>query len=179
MNFTNEQRFIIAMIADLYRKPENRQIQTKDIDMIMDAISSGHDWGIDWAFNGLFPEETDSKSDVDFVVDVLDMWQFIETGFEALPEADKQKVRDSDEFMGVSPKFAGFDGNNESNLMAIARFLIHRLDRFTHFAKRELNSHAPKSTRYRQMLMVWSGIRPKLGDRRISVDDLIALLARN
>lgn len=45
--------------------------------------------------------------------------------------------------LGYLPKFAGFDGNNETSLMSIASFIVEKMDRFPRFKKHDFNSHAP------------------------------------
>jgi uncharacterized protein YfbU (UPF0304 family) len=73
-------------------------------------------------------------------------------------------------------KFIGFDGNNESELMGIARFLIDDMERFTSFKGRELNSHMPTRSMYRRMLSVFEPIRKTLVGVELSADQLITIL---
>ena len=48
------------------------------------------------------------------------MWSFIEERVEKLEPSDLEKVKAAN--YGHVPEFAGFDGNNESELMNIAHF---------------------------------------------------------
>ena len=73
-------------------------------------------------------------------------------------------------------RFAGFDGNNESTYLGIARFLIHEMDRFNGFKKHDLDSHAPSTGRYRRMLEAFLPLPPGLGHEGLTVDQLIKIL---
>lgn len=167
LNFTKEQRLMLLMICDLYKKPENREF---DADLIAKAIVGGHDWAIDWKYGAIFPEEPDSERDVSFVGDVLDMWKFIENGYSKLKAADQSNF-------GKNPKFVGFDGNNETNLMGIAQMMVDNLGRFDHFKGRSMNSHSHKAARYQRMLGKWPDIRARLHDRDMTEDEIIELIS--
>jgi uncharacterized protein YfbU (UPF0304 family) len=175
LNFTSEQRFILAVLCDLYRKPDERQL---DPAIIMDAIVGGHDWALEWKYGAYLPEEVDSEEAVNFVADVLDMWRFLEDGYTLLSEDEKKSVKDAVPYLGDGPKFIGFDGNNETNYHSIALTMVDTLGRFEKFKGRDLNSHMPKIARYAQMLEKWKVIRPNLSDRGIVVDEFINILSR-
>lgn len=114
--------------------------------------------------------------DVSFVVDVLDMWNFIERAYEELTDSDKKRIAEEAEPFGEHVTFLGFDGNNEASLLGIARFLINDLERFSRFEGRDLNSHSPTIDKYRRMLRVFSELRPQLAGRELDADELIQLL---
>jgi uncharacterized protein len=174
LNFTKEQRLILLMICDLYKEPENREFNAE---MIASAIVGGHDWAIEWEYGAIFPEKPDSQEQVSFVGDVLDMWRFIEHGYSKLTTPDRNKIEGAVPYRGKDPKFAGFDGNNETTLMAIARMMIDGLGRFESFKGRSLNSHSPSVARYSAMLKKWPDIRAKLHSRDMTADEIIELLS--
>lgn len=174
LNFTKEQRLMLLMICDLYKKPEKREFNPE---IIASAIVGGHDWAIDWEYGAVFPEKPDSDADVSFVTDVLDMWRFIESGYSKLKAPDKSKIEAAVPHRGKDPKFPGFDGNNETSYMGIARMMIDGLGRWDSFKGRSLNSHMPTVSRYRKMLPKWPDIRNKLHDREMSADEIIELLS--
>ena len=60
------------------------------------------------------------------VVNVLDMWSFIEEAYEKLSYDQKAQIEREAEPLGKHVMFAGFDGNNESRQIGIARFLIEK-----------------------------------------------------
>ncbi|UIY25906.1 YfbU family protein [Rhizobium leguminosarum] len=177
LSFTPEQRFIIALICDLYKEPAKRELNP---DLIMNAVYGGHDWALTWEYNGVFPSEIDTPENVSFVVDTLDMWNFIESGYAKLGAEDKEKVKGEVAYLGdEGPKFPGFDGNNESEYMSIAWMLTEKLGRFVSLKNRgSLNSHMPVVSRYREMLVPWRDIRPTLGMGEMTAEQIIQLLTR-
>lgn len=58
-----------------------------------------------------------------FVGDVLDMWDRIEAGYAQLSKNARAALEDAAAPFGKNPKFPGFDGNNEGELLGIASFL--------------------------------------------------------
>ncbi|WP_340668843.1 YfbU family protein [Bradyrhizobium ottawaense] len=174
LNFTKEQRLMLLMICDLYKKPDNREFNAE---LISRAIVGGHDWAIEWEYGAIFPEKPDTDNDVSFVTDVLDMWRFIEHGYSKLSGPDRSKIEAAVPYRGKDPKFIGFDGNNETNLMGIAQMMIDGLGRFESFKGRSLNSHSPSVARYSAMLKKWPDIRNKLHSREMTADEIIELLS--
>lgn len=67
------------------------------------------------------------------VVDILDIWSFLEAAFEKLPPADKEKVAKDGVVYGDTVEFAGFDSNNGDHY-SVAPFLVPDLGRFQQFA---------------------------------------------
>jgi uncharacterized protein len=174
VNFTDGEKLIMAMLSDLHLHMKIKgEIDTK---FVMDALVGGHYWAPKLTMTGLFHEHSDKESDLDFVFDVLDLWSFIEQGFARLSKADKKRVADQVEIFGEDPKFHGFDGNNESDLMSIAQFLIQKMGRFQTFAKRDLNSHCEKAYAYRSMVRAFTPIRVKLDGRGLTADEIIKIM---
>lgn len=102
------------------------------------------------------------------------MWTFIESAYEELDAASKQLLKDDPEIVQV--QFTGFDGNNESEYMSVARFLINQLDRFTEFKNRELDSHYPMIGRYRRMYSIFEPVRRNLHNRKLILVELQSIL---
>lgn len=146
-----------------------------DVDLIAEVIYGGHYWAPAWEMQGLFHNHADRPADVSFVVDVLDMWNFIEERIEKLEPSDLEKVKAAN--YGHTPKFAGFDGNNESELISIARFLVEKMNRFTRFKGRDLNSHSPSVARHRRMVAAFGPMRATLDfGRQLSANQIIEIL---
>jgi uncharacterized protein len=146
-----------------------------DVDFVAETIYGGHYWAPTWEMQGLLHKHTDRPADVTLVVDTLDMWDFIESCIERLNPEESERLKTAN--YGHLPKFAGFDGNNESSLMSIARFIVEKMGRFSRFNKRDFNSHAPTSARYRRMTKAFEPIRATLGfGRDLDVDQIIELL---
>ncbi|MBB4225505.1 YfbU family protein [Variovorax guangxiensis] len=152
----------------------NVQSET-NLDFVAESIYGGHYWAPAWEMPGLFHNHVDQQADVTLVVNVLDMWDFIEERIEKLSPEEKEKLKAANH--GYLPKFQGFDGNNEATLMSIGRFFVEKMGRFSRFKKHEFNSHAPTAARYRRMAAAFELIRATLGfGRPMSVDQIIEIL---
>jgi uncharacterized protein len=139
------------------------------------AIHGGHYWGLDWKYPGIFHGHEDAKAVVTEVVNVLDMWSFLESGFGKLSKKDKDRVAAEAASFGKLV-FSGFDGNNESEHMGVAHFLMDELDRFSGFKGRDLNAHMPTIDTYRRMLSVFEPIRGTLTGRDLNAQEIIEIL---
>lgn len=180
VRISDGEKMILMMLSDRYK----HQKVDSDIDpkFVSKAISSGHYWGLNWAY-GLHGE-VDDLGVVDEVVDVLEMWWLIESGYAKLSQKDKQRVELEAEPFGANVKFGGFDGNNESQHLAIAKFLINDLERFVDFKDRYLNSHFPSLGAHRRMLAVFkpmwanilSGAATSFSGGGLSASQIIELL---
>lgn len=91
-------------------------------------------------------------------------------------EKEIARVELEAEPFGKRVEFPGFDANNESTLLNIHRFLVEKMDRFSRFKGRVLNSHMPTATTYRRILNVFDPIGKTLTGRDLSVDELISIL---
>lgn len=179
VNFSDGEKLIVAMLADLHKEEGHREIDPSEV---MEAIYGGHLWALKWEMQGLFHDHVDSPGVVSLVVDVLDMWTFIEDAVEAFSSTERKKLVDELGSLGKNPKFYGFDGNNETEYMGVAQHLIHRMNRFQMFKGRELNSHSPVVARYAKMVQMFEPIRANLGMRqpmRLSLGEVTALLRRD
>ncbi len=164
------------MLAELIKKT-GVDVDT-NVDLVEKVILGGHYWALGWEMPGIFHGHTDKQSRVRFVVDVLDMWSFIEEAFEELNEGDKARLASEAHPFGTHVQFPGFDGNNESEHLGIARFLVDDLERFSRFrdGRRDLNSHFPTLEGYGRMLRAFEPIRKNLVGRRLSVNELVSIL---
>ena len=173
MPFSNNEKLIIAMLVDLYRPPEDRQL---DPQLIEEAVLEGHEWALSYAYQGLFAYEDDTDEDLQLVHDVLDAWERIELGFKALDSAGKKRVQDA---LGYEPSYEGWDGNNESEYMGIVRMLTTRLDRHTYFADRaDLNSHMPTLHQKRRMVERFREIRSQVSNHDLTETQIIHVLGK-
>lgn len=175
VEFSDGEKLLIVMMRDLYR---HLKLQRGEInpDFIAEVIFGGHYWAPMWEMEGVFHNHADSPKDVRFVVDVLDMWSFIEQAYSKLSKKDKERLAKEAEPFGENPKFYGFDGNNEPEHLGIARFLIEEMGRFSSFKDRELNSHMPTLGTYGRMLNVFLPLRKTLVGVPLDVEQLVAIL---
>lgn len=175
LRFSPGEMLIIHVLCDLMRalKPKNLEFEPE---FIQRALSEGHYWGLEWRYTGVFHDDIDSDALVKHVVDVLDMWHFIEEGYDSLTPAEKQQLEKDAEPFGKNPKFVGWDGNNETSYMSAARFLVRDMERFERFKKRDMNSHGPSVDTYERMLDVFRPMRSRLIGRSFSVTELTEIL---
>ena len=175
MKLTNPEKLILLMLSELHAKVgvENGT----DTKLLTRAIYSDNTWALDWEMPGIVGEKSElTPPEVTDVVNILDMWSFIEVAYEKFDAASREGVKTGAAPFGEHVTFTGFDGNNESRHMSIARFLVEDMDRFTRFKKRDLNSHHPSIDGLLRMTAVFEKIRPTLADRGLSSDEVIQLL---
>jgi uncharacterized protein len=93
----------------------------------------------------------------------------MEEAFEAMKKDERTRLAKEAEPFGKNIKFPGFDGNNESEHLSIARFLIEDLERFSRFreGRRDLNSRFPTLESYGRMLKIFEPIL--MGSKILSI----------
>jgi len=173
----NSEKLIMYMLSEIMQKTgKDYEI---DPDFIQNVIVGGHYWALGWEMQGIFHNYVDTPASVRQVVDMLDMWSFIEEAVEGLSDKERKELEDSENCS--QPYFLGFDGNNETEHMGIARFLIEDMGRFQRFKnhKMGLNSHMHVLGRYLAMYRKFEPIRETLIGRRLSLDELKAILSRD
>lgn len=174
MKLSDGEKLILLMLGELYEK-----IGIKDgIDakFVSSAIYSGHEWALPWKFTGIPFDSQDTPEHVEEVLNILDMWTFIEEAYAEMGPAEKEKIKTDADPFGAHVRFRGFDGNNESEYLSAAGFLINDLDRFSRFKGRDLNSHSPSIGSHRRMYQEFEVIRPTLIMRGLSVEEIVKLL---
>lgn len=175
MKVSNGEKLILLMLSEIYKKLDlDGEI---DPNFIQSAIYSDNLWGLEWKYSGIPFEKSETPRLVKEVVDTLDMWDFIEASYERLSNDDKQKVEEGAKPFGKDPKFRGFDGNNESEYMNVAGFLIDDLERFQRFEGRgALNSHSPTIDSYKRMFGVFEAMRKDSMGELLNAGQLISIL---
>ncbi|MBC7768707.1 MAG: YfbU family protein [Phycisphaerales bacterium] len=172
---TDGEKLILGMLTDMYKSLKIKG--ESDPDLIMSSIYGGHMWALKWELTGLLHDHVDDRRKVSEVVNILDMWSFMESAYEKSDVTAKTRIKTECTPLGDPVRFHGFDGNNESEHMGIARFLIDKLDRFQSFKGRDMNSHCPVLQRYLAMYRKFEGMRPSLGGgRELSTTQLIDLM---
>ncbi|MEW5704425.1 MAG: YfbU family protein [Pseudomonadota bacterium] len=175
VRISDGEKLILSMLRDLYRHLEVKGGEI-DPDFVLSALVGGHYWGLAWEHGGLFHGHEDREQAVSEVVNILDMWSFLESGYARLTDDDKARIASELESLGKDVRFPGFDGNNESEHYSISRFLIDDMDRFSSFKGRDLNSHHPVLDGYRRMLLVFEPKRRTLTGGELDVSQIIAVL---
>jgi uncharacterized protein YfbU (UPF0304 family) len=173
VHFSDGEKLIMLILADLLKKMKVEG--DTDIDLVREIIFGGHYWAAEFEMQGIFHGHVDKRETLSYVLDVLGMWDMIELAYERLAKADKAKVDKAAH--GHPPKFIGFDGNNESEQLGIARFLIEKMGRFVRFKGRDLNSHSRTELFYRPMLRTYLEMRPTLvGADALGASQIIEIL---
>lgn len=175
MEMTKSEKLILLMLSEIYEKLELKSIDTK---FLSSAISSGDTWAIEWEIPAIRGNDPDMPPrDVVNVVDYLDMWMFLEEASKTLSQEEREKIENLGLPFGAHLLFPGFDGNNESRELSIAKLLIEDMGRFTKFQGRNLNSHAPMLSLYAGMYDVFIPMRESLaGIRNLTSDQIIEIL---
>lgn len=173
MKLSDGEKLILMMLSKMSEK-HNPDADT-DLKFIEEAIISNNTWGIPWKYSGIPFEDNKTPEDVKEVVNILEMWHFIEASYAALSDDDKSRLEKEAEPFGKNPKFRGFDGNNEPQI-GIAQFLIEQLDRFGSFKDRDLNSHMPSIDTYRRMYSAFKPMRQELAGELLTANQLIEIL---
>lgn len=174
MNISDGEKLILLMLSELYDKLEvDGEIEP---DFIRSAIYSDKMWSIPWKYSGIPFEEQETPEIVKEVLDILDMWSFIERSYGELSEKEKEFVEKEAVPFGKDPRFPGFDGNNETEYMGTASFLVNELDRFEEFKGRYFNSHCPSVESYKRMLTVYKTIMQKQDYQLLSAQNIVNIL---
>lgn len=89
-----------------------------------------------------------TKEDQQFVLDALNVFELIQDGL---------KAGFTPKFERVFTKFPGFDGNNESKLMAYAKHVVEYENRFEYVERENnrFNSHFPMIEFYQRLISAW------------------------
>jgi uncharacterized protein len=174
IRFSDDGKLIALMLCDLFK----HQKVKSDIDpnFVASAIHGGSLWALGWQYPGLFHGHEDSKATLKEVLDILDMWAFLERGYARLSKKDKDRVAAEAEPLGKSVVFPGFDGNYESEHLGIAGFLINEMGRFSDFKDRDLNSHCPLLENYRRMVKLFEPMREHLMGHELDASRIIEIL---
>jgi uncharacterized protein YfbU (UPF0304 family) len=174
VRFSDGEKALLIMMRDLL---QHLDVESEcDPQFLAKVIYGGHYWAPTWDMQGLFHGDEDDSDDVHFVVEVLVMWDQIERSYTRLSPQDKELIEKEADPFGRNVSFAGFDGNNETGLMAIARFLVQDMGRFQEFAGRELNSHMPTVDVYRRMLSVFAPMKKSLMGSGLTAAQIVRIL---
>ena len=172
VHFTDGEKALIVMMDELFTALKI-SAPNSNAKFLADVIYGGHYWAPRWDMQGVFHQHADDPRTVRHVVDVLDMWMFMEEAVDALTSEQRDQVSKKLALKGDLLKFPGFDGNNEADQLNAARFLIDKMNRFSRFKARDLNSHVETSDRYTVMLRQFGPMRRSGG---LSFQGLMKLL---
>lgn len=157
MKLTDGEKLIALMLADLH---DHLDIDGDiDFSFVRNAIYNDNLWSIPFKYSTIQGDEFELPEDVKEVLNIMDMWRFIEYHYSQLNTNEKEELAKLAHPFGKSPKFSGFDGNEEPEFLSIAECIVDEHGRFAEFKDRDLNSHAPRIGTYRRMLPVFEKLR--------------------
>ncbi|MDA5564354.1 YfbU family protein [Cobetia sp. MMG027] len=160
MKFSDEQKLIVLMLADLYNSQKNANIASYELDpnFIKEAIFSNNTWAIPWRFPGIEFSNNEPPEYIRELFDILDMWSSIENKQKKLGTEKTHKILINNEIKPIEAEFIGFSSMNEGEYITATRFIIEELERFTQFKGRYLVSQWDTLSRYRRMLKIFENI---------------------
>lgn len=111
------------------------------------------------------------------IVAILEMWTFLEKGFEALSAPERAGVIAEARLSEGKVEFRGFDEKNEEDHRAVAAFLVEEMHLFPRFRDRiDRESYGPRVPSYCRMLAVFEPIRPTLGRAELTAAQIGRIL---
>lgn len=174
MTLSDGDKLVLLMLCELYEKLGI--VGEVDPEFIKSAIFNDQIWAIRWKYPGIPFDESEDPEVVKEVLDILDMWSYIESSYNKLPTEERERLEGEHKNAGERLKFSGFDGNNESEYMGTAMFIVNDLDRFAWFRGRSFNCHHPSLQMHRRMLGVCKPIQKQRQYELMSVGDLLQIL---
>ncbi len=174
MAFSNEQKLIITLLTDIHSALDIKN--SVDPEFVQRMVATDNEWALAWRYPGIYESGLETPAKVQFVADVLGMWDAIECHYEALEDSDRQQLAGLAPVFGDNPTFRGFDGNNEAEERGIVGILVDDLGRWGNFEGRDTNSHAPMADAYSRMREVYEGIVGTAYDFSPSIEEFAELL---
>lgn len=156
MKLTDGEKLILTMLSEI-----KQGLSLKggvDAEFVGAAVSYGYDWAFDLESSGIQTEKNPIPGNVLEVMNILEMWSWLEADYNKLSNEDKALVREVNH--GRDVYFPGFDGHRDE--LSIANFITHYLHRFNHFKDRNIpDSHGlgMDMDDYRRMLPAFERAR--------------------
>lgn len=176
MILSNGEKLILMMLADIYEKVD---VDGEfDPEFIRSAIINNQTWGISWRYPGIPFDKVEEPEVVREVLNILDMWSFIEYAYKQFTAAEKKILLEELDKNEESFRFNGFDYNNDHMHVSAMSFIVNDLGRYQEFQGRYLNSHSSISLgKYRCMLHDFEQMRNNSAmiDFRLSTEDFLIL----
>jgi uncharacterized protein len=173
MNLSEGERLILVMLCDIHKALNLKGVI--DPDVLKPLILEAEHNGLARAANGMSGEHRDRTAVANEVTEILDMWSAIERGYKHLSVDEKREVEIGAGPLGRGVRFSGFDCECEIAYRDTAHVLIEETGQFERFQGRNLDAHMPALAGYRRMLRLYAPMRSVSGDRRLDVQQIIAL----
>lgn len=133
--------------------------------LLAEQLREGHKWLYQQSFNSLYENLPDE--DAELVLNILQVYEALKVSYNALSDKSGITIQD------VS--FAGFDGNNEPELIGFVDAL-RKMNRFVSTIEAGvLDSHMPKIQTYQNMIQKWHGLGKS---NRLTKEQILYILGR-
>lgn len=175
MEFSNRDKLLVTLLTDIYA--HLKVVGALDPFFVHRVVSADQGWALEWKYPELFKPGQVRSADLDYVMQVLSLWERIELSYEALDLEEQVGLAREVGFTAVKPVFPGFDGRQEGTLLTIARLLVHDLQYWPMFSGRLRSARHSMVASYDRMLEVLQGLPCRgLGSGQLSCSDLSKLL---
>jgi len=162
MELSKQERLILSyqykILENLYPDEAGTYAQHRKI------VEDGYTLNYDEISTHIYDELSDEECRE--VLDILDMHHALQASYQALENKE-----------GITIRFAGFDGNNETKQMAYTRFYLDELHRFAELTEiaqsPDFNSHRPTLQLYRLMLDQWNQCTDKNNLTREEIERIL------
>lgn len=155
---------------------ENKFLNNQEIKFIRKCVASGDHWAIEEEMDEVFGSKTRNTAVVQEVFDILAMWDIVERSINRLTEDDKEQLIEISKTKPFWTSFKGFDGNEESEYLAVAEMIIRDLNRFEYFKDLYLNAHTNTLDCYRPMLAKFKQMKQSFLGRLLYFDEILLIL---
>ena len=175
MKFTDSEKLIITMLAEIYEKLEvNGNVNHQ---LVKAAIEKNFLWAFNWGQVGFdISEQEPLPKEVVEVFNHLKMWSYIEKSYAELTQENKNDLEKKLSSLGINPVFLGYDKSKEATHYNILKFLFSYCKRFSFLGNRELNSHSPVLESYKRMWAVFSPMLEISDFEKLSIEQLALVL---
>lgn len=168
MKFSDGEKLIAYMLADLMK---SLKVDSEiDLDLVQDAVAGDDLWALKWKYSSIFHSDGPSDEIVEETAQIMSMCRVLENSIAALSPEELAQIDENDRTV-----FEGFDGNHEPHF-GVATTLITKLDRFSEWKDRYLNSHSYTLDRYREMKARYDEIKLPPGGR-FSLSDIQKIIS--
>lgn len=157
MDLTKKDRLLLYNQLEIlkYLNPDDCDTYELEQKILVDGYKHNYNELIEG-----FSDELD-ESVSKYVFDVFQMYRSLNNSYLKLSKEDKLEIDIYD------IKFQGYDGNEEVNHYAYAKFVLEDLKRYAEIYDNgnvEFNSHTNKLSDYSRMIQIWKSISGRYND---------------
>ncbi len=171
MILSQSERLILYNQYEILKQFTKDKHDIKHYEAVQTALESGYTRNYDIFCRHIREEELESEK-MNYVYDVLDMYRLLSDSFDELHAPEKELIHSLD----IS--FLGFDGNEESEYLGYADFIINSLGAYSENKRPDLNSHAPTLWRYDKMLSQLREITEDATYRLLTLSEIKQVIKR-